>query len=186
MGTAMDDHALLIIRLVVGTLVAGHGAQKLFGWFGGGGLPGTAGFLTSIGLRPARFWAVVAGVTELGSGTLTVLGLLYPLAPVGILAAMTVAIATVHRGKPIWADQGGAELPLTNAATAAALILTGPGGYALDEALGFGLLQWASFVTLPLLGVSGLGIAIALLRREGSPSAGAREPVSANQAQRPA
>ena len=62
----MDDHALLIIRLVVGTLVAGHGAQKLFGWFGGG-LRGTTAFLTSIGLRPARFWAVVADDTGLGA-----------------------------------------------------------------------------------------------------------------------
>jgi putative oxidoreductase len=170
----MDDHALLIIRLVVGTLVAGHGAQKLFGWFGGGGLRGTTAFLTSIGLRPARFWAVIAGTTELGSGTLTVLGLLYPLAPVGILAAMTVAIATVHWGKPIWADQGGAELPLTNAAVATALVIAGPGGYALDEALGFGLLQWATFITVPFLAVSALGVAIALLTRGGSQAAGAR------------
>jgi putative oxidoreductase len=182
----MDDHALLIIRLIVGTLVAGHGAQKLFGWFGGGGLRGTTAFLTSIGLRPARFWAVIAGVTELGSGTLMVLGLLYPLAPVGILAAMTVAIATVHRGKPVWADQGGAELPLTNAAVATALILTGPGGYALDEDLGFGLVQLAVFVTVPFVAVSALGVAIALLTRGGSRSAAAREPLPANEAQRPA
>ena len=182
----MDDHALLIVRLVVGTLVAGHGAQKLFGWFGGGGLHGTTTFLTGIGLRPARFWAVVAGVTELGSGTLTVLGLLYPLAPVGILAAMTVAIATVHRGKPIWADQGGAELPLTNAAVAAALILAGPGSFGLDETLGIGLLQWAAFVSVPALAVSALGVAIALLTRGGSQTGGTGEPLPANQAQRPA
>ena len=182
----MDDLGLLIIRLVVGTLVAGHGAQKLFGWFGGGGLLGTTAFLTSVGLRPARFWAIVAGITELGSGTLTLLGLLYPLAPVGILAAMTVAIATVHWGKPIWADQGGAELPLTNAAVAAALILTGPGGYALDQDLGSGLLQWAAFVTVPALAVSALGVAIALLTRGGSPSAGARETWSSSAAQRSA
>ena len=182
----MDDHALLIIRLVVGTLVAGHGAQKLFGWFGGDGLRGTTAFLMSIGLRPARFWAVVAGVTELGSGLLTVLGLLYPLAPIGILAAMSVAIATVHWGKPIWADQGGGELPLTNAAVATALILTGPGGYALDQALGFGLLQWVAFVTLPFLAVSSLGVAVALLTRGGSQSAGVRQTWSGSAAQRPA
>jgi putative oxidoreductase len=182
----MDDHALLIIRIVVGTLVAGHGAQKLFGTFGGDGLTGTTAFLTSLGLRPARFWAVVAGATELGSGILTALGLLYPLAPVGILAAMTVAIATVHWGKPIWADQGGAELPLTNAAVATALLLAGPGGYALDQVLGLGLLQWAAFVTLPTLAISALGVAVALLTRGGSSSEGAAETLSARAAQRPA
>jgi putative oxidoreductase len=181
----MDDHALLIVRVVVGALVAGHGAQKLFGWFGGGGLSGTAVFLTSIGLRPARFWAVVAGATELGSGALTLLGLLYPLAPVGILAAMTVAIATVHWGKPIWADRGGAELPLINAAVATALILTGPGAYGLDQTLGLGLLQWAAFVTGPILAVSAIGIAVAVLTRGGSQAAMAHEPVSVDGAQRP-
>lgn len=182
----MDDLALLVVRLVVGALVAGHGAQKLLGWFGGGGLGGTTMFLDSIGLRPARAWALLAAITELGSGILTMLGLLFPLAPVGILAVMTVAIATVHRGRPIWADQGGAELPLTNAAVATALILAGPGGYALDQSLSAGLLQVFALMTVPALVVAALGVALAMVTRKGAQSAspgeagpipGARNPV---------
>lgn len=171
----MDDLALLVIRLVVGTLVAGHGAQKLFGWFGGGGLSGTSTFLASTGLRPARAWAVLGGVTELGGGLLTMLGLLYPLAPIGVLSAMIVAIATVHWHTPIWADEGGAELPITNAAIATALILSGPGGYALDLSLSSVLLQFFAFLTIPTLVVSALVIALALVTRNRARSFGAND-----------
>jgi putative oxidoreductase len=70
---------VLILRTVLGSLLAGHGAQKLFGWFEGPGLEGTHGFVESLGLRPVRPWAILAGLSEFGGGTLTLLGLLNPL-----------------------------------------------------------------------------------------------------------
>jgi putative oxidoreductase len=81
----MADVGLLILRLVVGLLLAGHGAQKLFGMFGGHGLKGTSGWLGSMGLRPAGIWALLAGLSELGGGVLLALGLLTPLARSGSL-----------------------------------------------------------------------------------------------------
>lgn len=134
---AMKDLGLLIIRVVAGGLVAGHGAQKLFGSFGGYGLEGTAGWLSSLGLRPGRRWALAAGVGEFGSGLATALGFLHPIGPVGMLGPMSVATAKVHWGKPIWVTEGGAELPVVNIAVAVGLALTGPGRFSMDRLLGF-------------------------------------------------
>lgn len=135
------DLALLILRVVVGLIVAGHGAQKLFGWFGGPGLAGVTGWLGSTGMRPAGFWALMAGLAEFGGGLLVALGLLSPLGEMGIVAAMTMAIVKGHWGKGLWATQGGSELPLTNIAAALALAFAGPGAYSLDAALGVALPQ---------------------------------------------
>lgn len=134
--TRARDLGLLALRLTAGGLMAGHGAQKLFGVSGGPGLEGTAGMVGSMGLKPAKQWALLAGGSEFGSGLLTALGLLGPLGPISMLAPMTIAWATVHAGKPIWAAAGGAELPLINITIATALGLSGPGRYSLDETLG--------------------------------------------------
>lgn len=114
----------------------GHGAQKLFGWFGGHGLAGTAGWLESLGLRPGKPWALMAGASEFAGGALLVLGFLNPLGPIAVMAAMLTAWTTAHRGKPIWATEGGGELALTNLTVALALALSSPGAYSLDAALG--------------------------------------------------
>jgi putative oxidoreductase len=153
----MVDLALLILRLTLGSLLAGHGAQKLFGWFGGYGLEGTAGWLESMGLRPGRPWAYVASLSEFGGGTLMLLGLLNPLGPLGAIGSMGMATATIHWGKPIWVTSGGAELPVTNMAIATALMLAGPGKYSLDYVLGTRLQRW---VILPGLAVAVTGIAV--------------------------
>src|SRR2546428_13481754 len=108
-GGMMRDIGLLILRLVMGGLLVGHGSQKLFGWFNGPGLKGTAGFLESLGLKPGMLWAIGASAGEFGGGMLTALGFLHPLGPFGKIGAMTMAIAKAHWGKPIWASQGGAE-----------------------------------------------------------------------------
>jgi putative oxidoreductase len=132
----MANLGLLILRLAVGALVAGHGAQKLFGWFGGRGLKGTSDFLESLGLRPSRLWALLASGSEFGGGVLTLLGLLNPLGPISTIGAMSMATAKAHWGKPIWATKGGAELPVTNMTASLAIGLMGPGKFSLDRLLG--------------------------------------------------
>ncbi len=147
----MSDLAALILRAVQGALLAGHGAQKLFGWFNGPGLQGTSGFMEMLGLRPGRPWAVLAGLSEFGGGVLTVLGFLNPLGPIGIIASMVMATVKAHGGKPIWVTEGGAELPVTNIAAALALIFSGSGKYSLDRAFGIRIPGWLA--PLALLGI---------------------------------
>lgn len=95
---------LLLIRLVVGLLLVGHGAQKLFGWFGGYGPKGTGGWMESIGIKPGVFMAVSAGLMELLGGALFAVGLLTPLAALLITATMLGAIFKVHGPNGIWAQ----------------------------------------------------------------------------------
>jgi putative oxidoreductase len=129
------DVGLLILRVVVGGLFIGHGTQKLFGWFGGGGLDGTGGWYESLGHRPGRRMAAVAGTAEAGGGLLLVLGLLTPLGSAAILGVMIAATLAVHIDKGLWNANGGFEFPLVMATAALALAMVGPGSISLDEAL---------------------------------------------------
>jgi putative oxidoreductase len=147
----MGNLAVLILRVVVGGLLTGHGAQKLFGHFNGPGLEGTSGFMEMLGLRPGRPWAVLAGLSEFGGGVLTVLGFLNPLGPLGIISAMSMATTKAHWDKPIWVTEGGAELPVINIAAAMSLLLNGPGKISLDRALGIRLPRWLA--PLGLVGI---------------------------------
>ncbi len=104
------DVALLVLRVVAGLLFAGHGAQKLFGWFGGGGIKGTGGFFENIGLRPGRLHATAAGFNEFAGGLLLALGLLTPVAAALIIATMTAAVITVHAKNGPWVTDNGYEL----------------------------------------------------------------------------
>jgi putative oxidoreductase len=148
------DIALLMLHAVVGLLFAGHGLQKLLGWFGGPGLDGTAGYLHSLGLRPARMHAVAAGTSELAGGLLLAAGVLVPAAALLVTAVMVTAALTEHRGKGVWVDNGGFELPLAYALIAFVLAAAGPGELSLDAALGLEVhgLGWAA-------GAAGLGAA---------------------------
>jgi putative oxidoreductase len=158
----MRDLGLLILRLALGGLLAGHGAQKLFGAFGGHGLKGTAGFFESgLGLKPGQFWATMAGTGELNGGLLTVLGLMFPIGPIIAIGPMVVAWGKAHWGKPIWASEGGAELPLMNVSVALALICTGAGRFSVDRMLGIRLPAWMTALTA--LGVAA-GSYLALAR----------------------
>jgi putative oxidoreductase len=130
------DLGLLILRVVLGFTVAAHGAQKLFGWFGGYGLAGTGGFLESLGFRPGKVHAFVAGLFEFGGGLLIALGLGTPLGAALVIAVMVVAVFTVHLSKGFWVTSGGFEYNLVIAAAALALAFTGPGQYSLEAAEG--------------------------------------------------
>ena len=129
------DFGLLLVRAVVGLVLAAHGAQKLFGWFGGHGLAGTAGFFESIGFRPGRPLAAAAALSEFVGGLLITLGLLGPIGPSAVLATMIVA-ASVHWQNGLFVMQNGIEVPLLYGAVAASLGLVGYGAISLDAALG--------------------------------------------------
>jgi putative oxidoreductase len=127
---------LLIGRLVLGLLMAAHGAQKLFGWFGGYGLTGTGEFLAQMGWRPGRLFATLSSVAEIVSGLLVALGFLGPIGPAIMIAVMIVAAISVHWQHGLFATSNGIELPLLYATGALALAFTGYGRYSLDAALG--------------------------------------------------
>jgi len=158
----MDD-GLLIVRLVFGLVMAAHGAQKLFGWFGGHGLAATAGFFDAVGFRPGRLMAFVAAFGEFASGLLVALGLLGPIGPALMLSVMIVA-SSMHWSKGLFVTSGGIEVPLLYAAVAAGLAFTGFGALSLDSALGFGAL-WTGAVTGTALAVGIVGALVVLAMR---------------------
>ncbi len=132
----MEDVALLVLRLVLGGVFVAHGAQKLFGSFGGPGIEGTTGFHEQLGIEPARPMAVLAGLTEFLGGILVVAGFLTPLAALALIGVMAVAVLTVNLKNGFFAANGGYEYNLVLAAVALALVLAGGGAYGLDAALG--------------------------------------------------
>jgi len=125
----------LIIRGVVGPLFIGHGTQKLFGWFGGHGRDGTAGFFEQLGLQPGKRHAVAAGTAETLGGLLVTLGALTPVAATMVSATMVTAIRKVHGAKGPWVTDGGFEYNLVLIAAMAALTENGPGPLSVDEKL---------------------------------------------------
>lgn len=132
----MRDLGVLLLRLTLGGLLAGHGAQKLFGAFEGHGIQGTGKHFESLGLQPGERWAMLAGLGETSGGLLTVLGFMHPIGPLTTLGPMIVAWGRAHWGKPIWVTSGGGELPLTNLSIGLSLIAMGPGRISLDRMLG--------------------------------------------------
>lgn len=128
--------AILIARIILGLGMAAHGAQKLFGWFGGYGIKGTGGFFDSLGFRPGPLFALAAGLGEFGGGMLTALGLGGPIGPALIVLVLLVAILTVHLGHGFFVSKNGVELPLTYISGMVVLALAGPGPLSLDAVLG--------------------------------------------------
>jgi putative oxidoreductase len=162
------DIGVLIARLVFGLLMTVHGCQKLFGWFGGPGMSGTAVFLESLGFRPGRFFAVANALAECGGGVLLALGLFEPAAAAVIASVMIVAIATVHWRNGLLAFTNGIELPLLYLTAVLSLALTGPGDYSLDAVLGMKH-WWTPPITAFVLAVGVVGGFGSLMMRRPAP-----------------
>ena len=160
---------LLIARLVLGTLIAAHGTQKLFGWFGGYGLTGTGGFFEQLGFLPGRTFAAAASVTEIAAGVLLVLGFLGPIGPALLLSVMIVAAVSVHWNHGLFASTNGIEVPLLYATGALTLALTGPGSYSLDAVLGLDRL-WTPGLEWAAIGAGVLAAVVNLTARRPAPS----------------
>ncbi|MCL4535804.1 MAG: DoxX family protein [Bacteroidetes bacterium] len=158
------DVGLLILRIVIGVVFMGHGSQKLFGWFGGGSLSGQTRFAESLGLRPARLWALISALGEFLGGLGVLVGLLTPIAATGILASMLIAIIKVHWPNGFWNANRGIEWPLVLAAVAFVIGLTGPGAYSLDRALGVALPEPLTYSVLIILMLIGIVVALATAR----------------------
>jgi putative oxidoreductase len=170
----------LLARVTIGLLFFGHGAQKLFGWFGGGGLEGTSQAFESMGMRPGRRNALAAGTAEAGGGLLFALGAATPAAAAALCSVMITAIKTVHWEKGIWSSGGGYEYNLVLLVTAFGLTENGPGPLSVDGALGRP--RWGTAWALAALAAGAAGSAAALAATEDEPSeqpAQDREPVTA-------
>src|SRR4051794_1223383 len=153
------DLALLVLPVVVGLFFAGHGAQKLWGAFGGHGLEGTGGFFDSLGMRPGRLNAQLAGTSEFLGGLLLAFGLLSPLGAILIISVMTVAILTVHGKNGPWVTEQGYEYNVVLIA-AAFVAAAGPGTASLDSAFGLDAYHGAEWAIAALfVGVAGGAIA---------------------------
>ena len=155
---------LLLARLILGALMVGHGTQKLFGWFGGYGIAGTAGFFESLGFRPGRPFVLTAALSEVASGLLIVLGLFGPIGPALLVSLMIVAAVTVHWKGGIFATTNGIEVPLLYATGAVALAFTGFGPFSLDAVLAIDH-AWTPAIKAAALAIGVVGGVVNLLAR---------------------
>jgi putative oxidoreductase len=159
------DLGILLIRVIIGLGIAAHGAQKLFGWFGGHGPKGTGGFMESLGFQPGVAFAVMSGSGEFFGGLLILLGLLGPIGPALVISVLTVAILTVHIRNGFFAANNGFEIPLIYIAGALAVAFTSSSLLTLDNLFGITLFHSAAatwvFVALGLVA----GLLAVLTRR---------------------
>lgn len=129
-----SDSGLLVLRAALGLVMAAHGAQQLLGWFGGGGIDGTAAFFAASGYSAATLMAVLSGLSHVVGGLALVIGLATPLACAAIIGTMINAVAVMW-GSGFFAAKGGMEYELLLIVATAAVALTGPGRLAVDRGL---------------------------------------------------
>lgn len=160
--TTIVSLGLLILRVVGGLTIAAHGAQKLFGWFGGSGFAGTVSMQERMGLKPPQLWAIFVILGELGAGLSVAFGFLTPLGAAGMFGAMFMAIAKAHWKNGFWNSKRGLEFPLQLLTIGVVVGLVGPGSYALDPLFGIALPEIILFLTLAVaaLVVDLIGLAI--------------------------
>jgi putative oxidoreductase len=169
---------LTFLRTVIGVLFFGHGTQKLFGWFGGHGLEGTAGFFESIGLKPGRRHATAAGAAEAGGGALLALGFLTPAAAASLIGVMSTAVRKVHLKNGPWVADGGYEYNLALVATLVALADLGPGDLSVDRALGIEVKGPLVALLALAAGIGGAALLTAGTEPDGAEPAAAEEPAA--------
>lgn len=163
---------LLVVRVMIGFVMAAHGAQKLFGWFGGYGLNKTGEFFVQLGFWPGRALAAAASASEIASGLLVALGFLGPVGPALMISVMIVAMITVHWKNGLFAADNGVEVPLLYATVAFGLALIGYGRYSVDEWLGL-TSRWPPALTWIALGVGAAGgLTNAAIRRRSATAGG--------------
>ena len=150
------------MRLVVGLTVAAHGAQKVFGWWGGPGMATWTAGMTRMRIRPAAPWAWISALSELLGGLAVALGLLFPLGSFAIVAAMAVAIALVHWPNGFWNGKRGYEFNLSLVAAAVALALTGPGAISVDGLLRIHLPEPLTLLVGTVATIAGVALTLGL------------------------
>ena len=128
-------YGLTVLRIFVGIIFAAHGSQKLFGWFGGGGLAGTAQWMESIGLAPGTLMALLSGGTEFFGGLALIIGLLARPAALGLSFTLLVAIFTVHISHGLFMANHGYEFALALLGGTLAVLIEGAGKASLDGAI---------------------------------------------------
>jgi putative oxidoreductase len=173
------DVGLLVLRAAIGALFVAHGTQKLFGWFGGYGLEGTAGFMGSLRYRNPKLAALSAGVFETGAGLFLAAGFLTPLAAAAIVGVMVNAIVSAKWSSGLF---GGYELDLLYAVSVLALAFTGGGAYSVDAVLGWSLAGTAWGIAALAIGVV-IGAAVLASR---TPAGAVAEPSGADEVRRAA
>jgi putative oxidoreductase len=155
---------LALLRLATGLILATHGAQKLFGWFGGPGLDGTGQFFETIGFLPGRRHALMAGLAETGGGLLLALGLFTPIGAALICSVMVVAV-TVHMKNGFFAQNGGYEYAIVLGIAALSVAFTGPGSLSLDAMFGNHLSGTLCGIAALFVGVLGAVFSLTQRRR---------------------
>ena len=159
------DMAMLLIRVTIGVLLIGHGAQHALGWFGGYGADGTGAWLESFGFRQGRRLALLLGGSEIAVGALFGAGFLVPLAVVGIVGITVAAAKTDHAGHGPWIWRNGYEYVLTLGVVAVSVAFAGPGAVSLDELLDLRLSGTGWGIAAAVAGLlSGMGV-LALRQR---------------------
>ena len=151
---------ILILRLVIGLTVAAHGAQKLFGWWGGPGMKGWIGAMNHMRIRPATPWAWASALAEFAGGLGLALGFLTPLPSFAIAGSMLVAIALVHLPRGFFTSKGGYEFNLAILAAITAIALIGPGRVSLDALLRIQLPEPVTLIVMTVLTLLGVGSAL--------------------------
>jgi putative oxidoreductase len=167
-----SDLGLLILRIVVGLTMAGHGAQKAFGWWKGSGRAGWYAVMVRMGFRPAKAWGLVSIGAELFGGILFALGLLTPVAAMALIGQSVVIIFKAHWSRGFWGRGGGYEFPLSLVAGVVAVVGTGAGAVSLESALG---LAYPVEVRAALLAIGVLGGTTAILVSRVPPAASSTE-----------